>query len=234
MKSSSWDISIGIIETNNIKRKAPNRLKIDKWDRYWKLIILSEYSKKLNWRIYRIINCKCDCWNFKDVRLEDLRSWHTKSCWCFRQNIWRERMTLHWESKTILFRRFSDLKNRCNNKNNYNYKNYWWRWIKCEWNSFEEFKNDMYEGYLKHCEEFWKKETTIDRIDNNWNYCKDNCRWITNKEQCNNRRSNIIYKWKNLKQWSEELNINYGIFYSRIHLWWPIKKIITTPVRTIK
>lgn len=46
---------------------------------------------------------------------------------------------------------------------------------------------------------------SLDRIDNNWNYCKDNCRWVSMKEQWVNRRNNLIYKWKSISQWVELL-----------------------------
>jgi hypothetical protein len=46
----------------------------------------------------------------------------------------------------------------------------------------------MYESYIKHCEEFWKRQTTIDRIDVNWDYCKENCKRSTYLEQNRNRR----------------------------------------------
>lgn len=60
--------------------------------------------------------------------------------------------------------------------------------IKNLWNSFEDFKNDMYESYVDHVKKFWVKDTTIDRIISDWNYCKENCRWATCKEQTDNRK----------------------------------------------
>lgn len=51
----------------------------------------------------------------------------------------------------------------------------------------------MWESYEAHVKEYWEKDTTIDRIDVNWDYCKDNCRWATYKEQFENR--NIMF-WK--------------------------------------
>src|SRR3990167_4739861 len=76
---------------------------------------------------------------------------------------------------------------RCNNKNHKSYKRYGGRGIKILWSSFEDFAQDMYQDYQKHCEEFGSRNTSIDRIDNNNNYYKKNCKWATWKEQAKNR-----------------------------------------------
>lgn len=106
----------------------------------------------------------------------------------------------HWMYKTKLYYTYDRINGRCNRVNNDRYHDYWGRWIKCLWYSFEDFKEDMYESYLKHVELHWEDNTSIDRIDNDWDYCKDNCRWSTNKEQSRNKRSNknIIYKGENM------------------------------------
>lgn len=88
--------------------------------------------------------------------------------------------------------------------------------IKCcdEWlNSFEQFYKDMGpcpEGY------------SIDRIDNNGDYCPENCRWAAAKTQCENRGEfNLIFTYNGethvLKEWARIVNIKYGTLYTRIY-----------------
>ena len=81
------------------------------------------------------------------------------------------------------------IKDRCFNVNNKNYHNYGGRGITIceEWkHDYERFINDMgYRPTDKH---------SLDRIDNNGNYCKENCRWVTQDIQCRNtRKSYKVY-----------------------------------------
>ncbi len=79
---------------------------------------------------------------------------------------------------------------------------------------------------------------TIDRIDVNKGYSPENCRWVTNKEQCNNRRSNHLVTYKgvtrNLTEWCEELGLNYYRIERRLNkCHWSIEKAFETECKTV-
>lgn len=127
---------------------------------------------------------------------------------------------------------------RCNNPKVLNYNIYGGRGIKVcnSWLKFENFWNDMFESYSKHCEKFGEKQTSIDRIKNNLGYLNKNCRWATRKEQQRNTSRNRIISFNNKTQsaieWSEETNIPSKVILSRLdNLHWSIEKALTTPIR---
>lgn len=192
----------------------------NKWDRFWRLSIIKEVERDIwnNWSKYRKFLCYCDCWIYTKVRLKKLIKWDTKSCWCLRKDILKKRITTHWMTWTKIYYVYNELYKRCNNLNHTRYKDYGWRWIKCEWNTFDQFYKDMWDDY--------KEWLSIERIDNNWNYCKNNCRWATMKEQARNTRQNIKYEWKCLKEWSEMLWLKYTTLYMRIKRGTKIEDII--------
>ena len=121
---------------------------------------------------------------------------------------------------------------RCNNTDFIRYKLYSGRGIKCLWTSYKEFKNDMYESYMEHIKIHSRFNTQLDRIDNNGNYCKENCRWATRKEQGANTRQNIFITYKGetkiIAEWSRKLKINNKTISQRLQRGLPIEKVLCT------
>ena len=160
--------------------------------------------------------CKCDCGNETVVSTKKLNNGHTKSCGCLH----REKFIYktHGKSNTRIYKIWAKMLERCNNPKTPAYKNYGGRGITYQdsWKDFNNFYEDMYESYKAHCKECGEKETTLDRINVNGNYTKENCRWATRKEQANNTRTNIIIDGVTMAQYAEIHNINYNTLQSRL------------------
>lgn len=99
---------------------------------------------------------------------------------------------------------------RCHNSNivSDKWKSYGGRGIKvCDrWHIFANFNEDMKASY--------KDGLSLDRIDNNGHYCKENCRWATMNEQANNRRNNntITYRGQTLSisKWAVRTGLSWS------------------------
>lgn len=133
--------------------------------------------------------CKCDCGNYKITRGTYLTKKITTSCGCYNKEQVKKLNTKHGLYKTRFYRIWSNMKDRCSNKNANNYNRYGGcgitvcsKWLNCK-----NFKNDMYNNYLKHCKKFGEKNTSIDRINGKKNYTLSNCRWATPLMQRHNR-----------------------------------------------
>ena len=86
------------------------------------------------------------------------------------------------------------MKQRCDNKNHSKYKYYGGRGITYDskWRIYSNFKKDMYLKYILSKIKHKNKKIELDRIDNNQNYCKKNCRFITSRKNKQNTSKN---KW---------------------------------------
>lgn len=197
--------------------------------RFGKLVVLGRgedaVSKSGRHRIRW--ECKCDCGKTITAYSENLKSGKTTSCGCYRAELVRGRSVTHGETRSKLYGVWSSIKSRCLNSNTAAYKDYGGRGISIcdEWkNSFEVFRDWAYaNGY--------KEGVSIDRIDNNGNYCPDNCRWVISVVQANNRRSNILITYNGetltVTEWAEKLGKNPKTIFNRLYSGWSAIEAIT-------
>ena len=168
--------------------------------------------------------CHCDCGNTtQPIRTADLKNGKTKSCGCLQNK------PKHGMSYSRIYQTWADMKGRCYNQNNQSFKNYGGRGIKV----CDEWKNDFKTFYDWAMSNGYEDHLTIDRKDANGNYEPSNCRWATYKVQENNTRRNhfLTYngKTQTMKEWAEEVNINYNTLVGRINrLHWTVEKALTT------
>lgn len=192
------------------------------------LTILKEVEPKQNSKGHKIkqVECLCECGSIKVINLNDLKSGKTKSCGCKRALS----NTSHGMRNSPEYSSWRNMIKRCYNSNHTAYKNYGGRGIEvCEsWrSSFTAFYTDMGNK---------PEGTTLDRIDVNGHYNKENCRWSTVKEQNINKRNvksiNYCGMSKTIKEWYEyfemdKKDIKYTTFHSRIiRLGWTLEEAV--------
>jgi hypothetical protein len=172
--------------------------------------------------------CVCVCGNKVTAIGSDIRKGRTKSCGCFRREATIARSTRHGQSGSAVFHSWVALRQRCKNPRATAYPWYGGRGITFtkRWDTFAGFVEDM-----GNPGPGW----TIDRIDNNKGYNKENCRWVRKIEQARNRRScvQISYRGKtqNVTEWAHELGIDPKTLSARIRRGWPPNRALTTPLR---
>lgn len=177
--------------------------------------------------------CVCDCGNTTSVRSDHLKSGATESCGCYRDKLLKDgKRTVHGEckraGKSVEWKVWHGMLQRCYDEKYKAYFRYGGRGIRVNrrWMTFSRFLSDMgRRPTSKH---------TIERKDNDGNYCKSNCRWATRKDQANNRRTSrwikCFGKKRTLSQWAAQSSVPYGTIQRRLNLGWSAKDAITKPV----
>lgn len=133
----------------------------------------------------------------------------------------------HGEYNSLLHRIWCSMRQRCTNPKDQAYPDYGGRGIKvCErWDSYEAFRDDMGPR---------PPGATVDRKNNDGDYCPDNCRWATRKQQNNNRRDNVRLthngKTQTVPEWADELGVKPGTIHMRLKRGWTASEALTTPM----
>lgn len=137
--------------------------------------------------------------------------------------------TIPQKTKHPLYVTWQKMKDRCYNPNSHAYSKYGGRGIKvCErWHDFNNFVYDMGEKPTK--------QHTLDRIDNDGDYCPENCRWATQLEQQNNtsynRNITIDGKTMSTSAWCRHYGIKLTTYYQRLKLGWDYYTALVEPVK---
>jgi len=191
---------------------------------FGRLTVISLSDKRgTNW----YWNCVCECGNNNTVRGSHLTSDNVQSCGCLCRDNVRKANTTHGMCFTPTHYSWSGMKTRCLNENSVSYRDYMGRGITiCDrWLKFENFLEDMGER---------PEGTTLDRMDNDGNYCKENCTWSTVQEQNDNRSISLSLtfndKTMTFKEWADSLGLKYDTLWKRIYVsGWSLDKALTLP-----
>lgn len=151
-------------------------------DKFNKLTAVEFSHRDKNYKQYWLFLCECG--NKKVINVNNVKRGLTKACGCMEH---KGNRFIHGMKGTKIYRCWENMKKRCLNKNSPDYHNYGGRGITIckKWMDFKNFFADM---------KFSPTNKSLDRIDNNGNYELNNCKWSTQKEQCNNKRNNIFNK----------------------------------------
>lgn len=179
-------------------------------------------------------SCLCLCGTSREVPAYRLIRGESKSCGCLTKEVATKMSFKHGHANTCerpftpTYHTWVSMLTRCNNFNHPSYKSYGGRGISVcrEWHTFSNFLRDM--GERPH-------GLVLDRINNELGYFKNNCRWVTHKNNCRNTRQTRIVEFKGqlkpLIELEELLGLNTGTVRSRLRRGWTVEKALALPTK---
>lgn len=153
--------------------------------------------------------CKCACGVRREVLSVSLRNGKSVSCGCSKNQ--RTTVSIR-RANPSTYNSWAGMKQRCNDKNHVEFHRYGGRGItyNARWNDFDSFLSDMGPK---------PRGMSLDRIDNDLPYSKENCRWSSPEEQMSNTSRNIVVEWGGKRFTLKRLAKHLGISYDRLHKW---------------
>lgn len=183
--------------------------------KFGKLTVICESGRKrkeITWL------CKCECGNEVVVNGYNLRSGHTQSCGCFAKEQISKANTKHGLYNTRIHSIYFNMKNRCYNPKYYLFRHYGGKGITVcdEWLG----ENGLLNFYSWALNNGYSEDLSIDRIDNSLGYSPTNCRWVSMREQQNNRTNNRRLSYDGithtLAEWAKLFEMSYSALQSKL------------------
>lgn len=192
-----------------------------------RITVIGKSHKGPNGWLWR---CACSCGGSLLMLQYDILKGKTKSCGCYHGEQVSARLVLrnttHGLSKTREYKIWQGIKKRVFNQKSQAFSRYGGRGITLskDWESFENFYSDM-----GKCPDNY----SLDRIDNEKGYCKQNCRWADGKTQANNKRTNRILTVNGesltMAQAAEKYGVGYQSLFNRLKSGWSVLDSVSTP-----
>jgi len=193
-----------------------------------KFVLRSQTGKTQAYQV-----CQCECGSCSVYLVSNLRKSNSTQCNKCATIQRGNSKRIHGDSgKTKEYKAWKHIKERCYNKNDRRYSDWGGRGIKvCD--RWLEPNGQGYINFLADIGRCPPECNSIDRKDNDGNYCPENCRWATTKQQSRNQRTNrtitAFGKTQCVAAWAEELGISAGMLYRRIYRGWSAEEILTAP-----
>lgn len=198
--------------------------------RYGRLEILKTWCANSR----RFCLCRCDCGMTKTILFGNMNRLHTTSCGCAQDEAKRKRVKHGGSRKGLwepLYRVWSGMLTRCQNKHRDDYKDYGLRGILV----CEEWAKDYIAFRTWAMKNNYACGLQIDRKNNDGGYFPENCRFVEPKVNNRNRRNTFRMTLNGITlsigEWSERTRIARGTIRERVRRYgWSVEKALTTPV----